>query len=498
MKAIKTPIILILGMIILISCNPTDDGVRVFSGDDFIRFSLVLDANNNPIEYPFLTPPAFVEEVEYEKSTLRTLKIPVTLTTTRNIGNVTVNFETINSGNISSSDFTMIPSDGVLNFSNAKLTDTIFLNQNSRITDLNSGQIQFNLNSTSDSNIKLGYNREINALKSLNIILSPTVTTTFTFEKSREEILGSEGETVIVGVKFPEGYIASDVEGVNLFSETLSDFNYSLAQQPLTNATQVDYILTLNENIQIDELELKTRFALNDLSGYTANGNTNFTILKPIITDRDNSVFTSNNFYDLGDAFHRTYGEHWFDSNEDAVCSWQTYSTFTYPVVVSADHPNAVLFDNMGTADPSDDSYHHAFRVGFNSPNDVATTNSFDLKRWFDNEASNQSNSPGFNISEALEFFPTEGTSATDGFVQVIEQDILVSSTTGTQHIIAISGNGTYSETSPGIFQIQLEFSATNTELFGGTRTDIYRIYNTNSYSDPADLTEICKVPIAL
>jgi hypothetical protein len=498
MKAIKTPIILIISMIILISCSPTDASVKAFSGADFVRFSLVLDVNDNPIEFPFLSPPAFVEESEYEKSNLRTLKIPVTLTTTRNVGNVTVNFETITSENISSSDFTMTPSDGILNFSNTKLTDTIFLNQNSRISDLNSGQIQLNLTSTSDSDIILGYDRDLNALNSLNIIIAPTVTTTFTFEESRTEILGLVGETVIVSVQFPDGYIASDVDGIELFSEISSDFSYGITQQSLTNPTRVNYVLTLNETIQIDEIELKTRFALNDLLGYTANGNTNLTIIKPIITDRDNSIFTSNNFYNLSDAFYRTYGEHWFDSNEDGICSWQTYSTFTYPVVVSADHPNAVLFDNMGTADPSDDSYHHAFRVGFNSPNDVATTNSFDLKRWFDNEASNQSNSPGFNISEALEFFPTEGTSATDGFVQVIEQDILVSSTTGTQHIIAISGNGTYSETSPGIFQIQLEFSATNTELFGGTRTDIYRIYNTNSYSDPADLTEICKVPIAL
>ncbi len=48
----------------------------------------------------------------------------------------------------------------------------------------------------------------------------------------------------------------------------------------------------------------------------------------------------------------------------------------------------ASMMYDMGTPDASDDIYHHAFRVGFNSPNATGTTNSFDLKRWFNNAKS--------------------------------------------------------------------------------------------------------------
>jgi len=493
MKAIKTTLI-ILFLSLVCSCS-NDEIDKVFDGSDdqFVRFFLLVDNNNNVLEYPEING-GLIPVSEYTKDDIKTLKIPVALTTETLSENVTVNYETI----ITGLNGVNIEPQNSLTFTPTKLIDTISVTFTERWDESNNAQLKLKLVSASDSRINIGMPNSEAPNDELTIDFG-ALNFTYRFPSpNQKEIIGSVDETVNLSVEFPNGYIPAEVDGADLFSQSSSDFSYSLAQQPLTNATQVDYVLTINENIQIDELEFKTIFQLNDLSGYTTSGSTNYTIKKPIFTIRDNSVFTANNFYDLSDTFYRTYGEHWFDFNEDGICSWQAYFAFTYPVIVDAEHPNAVLYDDMGTTEPSDDIYHHAFRVGFNAPNSTGTTNSFDLRRWFDNESSDQSNSPGFNIPEALEFFPASGTSTTEGFVQVIEQDILIRSNTGTQHIIAISGSGTYSEISPGLFEIQLEFSATNDLLFGGTRTDIYRIYSNNAYTDPSDLTDLCKVPILL
>ena len=472
-----------------------DDVDKNFDGNDdqFVRFFMLVDNNNRVLEYPEING-GLIPVSNYTKDNAKTLKIPVALTSEAFTGQISVRYETTVSG---LNDVDISPLDD-LTFTSTQLVDTIYVNFNERWDLANNPQLQFRLVSASDPRIQIGMPNSTSPNDVLTINFED-LNFTYRFPSPNQtEIIGTLGETVNFSVEFPNGYIASEVDGIELFSESLSNFDYNLEQLELTDDTRVDYTLTLNDNVQIDELEFKTIFSLNEIAGYTINGSTNYTIKKPIVTVRDNSVFTSNNFYNLSDPFHRTYGEHWFDFNEDGVCSWQSYFAFTFPVVVSADHPNAVLFDDMGTPDPSDDVYHHAFRIGFNSTNSTGTTNSFDLRRWFNNESTSQANSPGFNITEALEFFPTNGTSTTDGFVQVIEQDILISSTSGSQYIIAISGSGTYSEISPGLFEIQLEFNATNQDLFGGTRTDIYRIYNSTLYPDPADLSDLCEIPIDL
>jgi hypothetical protein len=493
MKVIK-PTLIFLFLMLVYACTNNDID-KTFDNEDqsFVRFFLLVDNNNSVLEYPEVNG-GLIPVSEYAKNTFRTLKVPVALTTDPLPGNVTVNYES----EISGLNGVTIEPANTLTFTPTKLVDTIFVTFSERWDESINPQLKLQLISASDSRINIGMPNSTAQNDELTINFE-ALNFSYRFPSpNQQEIIGSLGEVVNFSVEFSNGYVASEVDGIDLFSETLSNFNYSLVQLPLINPTKVDYALTVNDDIQIDELEFKSVFTLNDLEGYVLNGSTNFTIRKPIVTIRDNAVFTSNNFYNLDDPFNRTYGEHWFDSNEDGICAWQSYTTFTYPVVVSSDHPNAVLFDDMGTSDPDDDVYHHAFRIGFKSPNSVATTNPFNLKRWFNNEATNQSTSPGFEIPEALEFFPADGTSTTEGFVQVIEQDLLITSNTGTQHIIAISGSGSYSEISPGLFEIQLELNATNNELFGGTRTDIYRIYNSNSFPDLSDLNEICKIPIDL
>ena len=186
------------------------------------------------------------------------------------------------------------------------------------------------------------------------------------------------------------------------------------------------------------------------------------------------------------------------DYNNDGECDWTKFNTFTYPVEVPKEHPSAVLFDDQGTADTSDDVYHHAFRVGFNSPNLGRTTNSFNLKRLFENEYGDADKSPGFNIPQALEFYPEDGTSTTKGTVRIIPQDIILSNKTDKAYTIFLEGEGTYEEVSPGIFLLKFGMKLSNNELFGGTIEVPQVMYNTSNDFDLENLTEDCYQQIDL
>ena len=128
--------------------------------------------------------------------------------------------------------------------------------------------------------------------------------------------------------------------------------------------------------------------------------------------------------------------------------------------------------------------------IGFNAfANPTSTTNSFNLKRWFNGESISSVNSPGFNIPTAIEFFPENGNSLTNGRALIIPQFLTIAGRNGNSYNIAISGEGTYSEISTGLFEIALELRATNDDLFGGTVTSEYRLYSNNSYTEPDPLT---------
>jgi hypothetical protein len=318
---------------------------------------------------------------------------------------------------------------------------------------------------------------------------------------SRVDVSGTNGEEIIVRVGFPNGYLESDIQNQDFFTETQSNFNYSLVKQELIADDEVRFTFTVNQEFTDDDLLYKTSLAINSIDGYRQDGIPIITFIRDPKTPRDKSVNTASQFYDTSDLFYRTFGVHWFDGNEDGVCTWQDFNTFTNPVVVDSSDPNAALADDRGTTDPSDDLYYHAFRISFNANNAGFTTNPFDLKRWFTNEAGDAAVSPGFNMVPALEFFPENGNSATQGTVQVIEQTLRIGTTASNGSItefLNISGAGTYKEIMPGVMEITIEVSVTNNRLFGGTRTDVYHIYNTSNFTDPPLLNIDCKVPIPL
>lgn len=484
MKAIK--IFTILGLLLILSCSNNDD-YKLFSanGEAFIRFFLLVDSNNNVLEFPEVDG-RFSAISNYEKSNLRTLKIPVTLSSTKLIKNTTATFETNITGDIGLD----ISPQETLNFTPEKLVDTIYVNVNNRYNITQTQQLKLKLINVSDPAINIGIQNSLEPNSELIVDFVELDFLEYTFEVNRIEVTGEQGEVIEFNVNFPLGVIPEEIDDNEIF-EFLNGFDYTITRKSVNNnRTSIAYIITLNEDIQNDDFFYQTLISLNDTENYTSTGNKTLQIVKPIKTERNLSVNTASNFYDLTDPFYRTYGETWNDFNNDGICQWGSFNTFTYPIVVSKDDTNAVLYDDMGTTDSSDDIYHDAFKIGFKTPNAITTTtNSFNLKRWFSNESTSGLNSPGFDINPALEFFPENGNSATNGRVLIIPQFITIAGRNGNSYSFAISGEGTYEEISTGIFELKFQLNLTNDEVLGGTVTVDYRLYNTNSYTDPEDLT---------
>lgn len=465
---------------LMVSCSNDDDAAS--NVPSYVRFNFLTNSNNEPLEYPEVSS-AIIPSTNYTYTSIKALKIPVTLTSYTLDNTVTVDYSVTTSANTDA--FTISPVNQV-SFQNNQLTDTIYVNFNERWTDEET--IVLNLESVSDASINLGNINDTYPNTSFTINLGE-ISTSYTLSENRIEIAGIAGEEIEFEVNFPNGYIASEIENIDML-EFLNGFDYSIStDDSKSDDTTISYKITLNEDIQNDDVLYQTIITLVDSENYNATGNTKLQIVKPIKTERDPAVNTANNFYDLSNSFYRTYIEHWNDFNDDGVCAWQSTFAFTYPVIVESTNENAVLYDDNGTEDPLDDIYHHAFQIGFDSPFATTTVNSFNLKRYFTNDSGSRANSPGFNVNPALEFYPENGTSTTNGTVLIIPQFLTITGTNGNSHAIAISGEGTYYEVSPGVFEVKFQLNLTNDDVFGGTITSDYMLYNTNSYTDPEDLT---------
>ncbi|WP_124979792.1 hypothetical protein [Nonlabens xiamenensis] len=493
MKAIKYLICVLL--MLFISCDRDDD--RAYTNEDgrFVRFYLQTDRNNQPLEAPQIDLGAIALNV-FEKDDIKQLKIPVALTSAPLSEPVQINFNTI-ADNLNG--FEINPA-SQLSFEGSQLVDTIFVSLNERYDPSLNPQLKFELISSSDPNINLGTPNEQLPLDELTINFVDYQLTYELATPSRVDLAGTNGEEVQINIAFPNGFIDSEVDPFSLLSETQSNFIYQLTPLPNDANDEISFKFQVGQDFTDNDLLYKTGLILNEIPGYSRTGNPVINLLRDPITPRERSVNTAANFYDVSNPFYRTFGVNWMDFNEDGLCEWRDFNAFTVPVIVSADDPNAILGDDMGTADPSDDIYYHAFRLGFESPVSN-TTNPFNLRRWFTNESSNPDISSGLNIVPALEFYPENGNSNTMGTVQVLDQTIQIGTTAtngGIIEFITISGSGTYQEISPGVFEIILEFNATNSRLFGGTRTAFYHIYNTNTFTDPPLLTESCFTPLEL
>src|SRR6218665_83319 len=472
MTRIKILSILFIG-VLLTSCSKED--YRLGSEiDPYLRFNFLANSNNVPLEYPAVNG-SLTPKSNYVNTSIKTLKIPVALTT-RNLNNtVTANFSAVSSTGDTES-FTVNPVNQ-LTFQGTKLTDTIAVSFDKRWTANQS--ITLKLETVSDPEVHIG-NRNTQYPNDTFKIDLAAITTNYTFPTNQILVKGEVGETVDFKVNFPNGFFPSEIEKASIF-KFQNGFEYSLTHDDYgDNRSSITYHLTLLEDIQNDDARFESKITLVNIPNYNATGTIALTIVKPIKTSRDIQAYPASKFTDPTNAFYLTYGEHWFNNNTN--CAWMTFNALTFPVVVTKDDPNAILYSDKGTTNPNDDVYHDAFKIGFNVATGTNTVNSFGLKRWFSNESNSAAVSPGFNITSALEFFPANGNSKTQGTVLVIPQDITIGSSATNTYQIAISGDGTYKEISAGLYEISFELKLTNDKLFGGTVSTQYRMYNNRTY----------------
>ncbi|WP_289658768.1 hypothetical protein [Flavobacterium panacagri] len=488
MNLIKTFAIVITASL-LASCSK-DDYKLGSEIDPFIRFNFLVKADNTPLEYPTVNG-SLVPQSTYTNSSVKTLKIPVALTAQSLKNAVTANFSAVSSTGDNES-FTVNPVNQ-LTFQGTKLTDTIAVSFDKRWSAKQS--ITLKLETVSDPEIHIG-NRNTEYLNDTFKIELGTISTNYTFPVNQYVVQGEVGETIDFKVNFPNGFFPEEIEKVSIF-KFQNGFEYSLTHDDYgDNRSSITYHLTLLEDIQNDDARYESKITLVNTTNYNATGNLTLTVVKPIKSPRDIQANPASKFTDPTNAFYLTYGEHWFNNNGN--CTWQTFNALTFPVVVTKDNENAILYSDKGTANPNDDVYHDAFKIGFNVATGTNTVNSFGLKRWFSNESNSAAISPGFNITSALEFFPANGTSKTEGTVLVIPQDITIGSSATNTHVIAISGDGTYKEISNGLYEISFELKLTNEKLFGGTVSTQYRMYNNRTYPKPAALSIPCPKEVTL
>lgn len=479
----------ILFIALLITSCSKDDYKLGSEIDPFLRFNF-LAKDNMPLEYPAVNG-SLAPLSTYVNSSVKTLKVPVALTTRNLKSAVTANFSAVSSTGDNES-FTVNPVSQLV-FEGNKVTDTIFVSFDKRWTDNQS--ITLKLETVSDPAVHIGNLNTEYPNDTFKIDLGE-IKTHYTFPVNQYVIQGEIGETFDFKVNFPNGFFPSEIENASIF-KFQNGFEYSLTHDDFgDNRNSITYHFTLLEDIQNDDARYESKITLVNIPNYNATGSLNLTIVKPTKSPRDLQANPASKFTDPTNAFYLTYGEHWFNNNN--TCTWQTFNALTFPVVVTKDNENAILYSDKGTANPNDDVYHDAFKIGFNVATGTNTVNSFGLKRWFSNESASAAISPGFNITSALEFFPENGNSKTQGTVLVIPQDLTIGSSASNTHIIAISGEGTYKEISAGLFEISFELKLTNDKLFGGTVSTQYRMYNNRVYPKPAALNIPCPKEVTL
>lgn len=316
----------------------------------------------------------------------------------------------------------------------------------------------------------------------------------YTFLDDQILILGDQNEKVNIDIIFSSAITEANIANLDtsvLLVEIEADFQYTLERQAvIVGDEKVSYILTVLDNIIDQPSELfAASFELQAIDGFTPFGNTELDIQKNPINLGDVSVNPASHFYNNASpgSYSLTYCYFWTDHSNDGSCRWWESFAHTYPLEVEASDPNAILHTNG--------KYYHAFRFGFNSPNAGTTTNSLALKHWFDNESTDATVSPGFNVTEAIDLFPKDGTSRTEGTAVIVEQDLIIGSKDDESYVIHIAGNGeyyydegSYEIYTDSIYSIAIDLEVTSEELFGGTRIRRYIFKNRNM--DEADQPE--------
>jgi hypothetical protein len=482
MKVIRK-ILFVCISILFLSCENEHDKRFSEENNAFVRFFLLVDGNNGVLEFPEKNG-GLIATSNYTKDNLKTLKVPVAITTGTIENTIDISFTTEVSG---LTNYTITPANS-LSFNNEKRIDTIYIKVNKNWDLTKNPQIKLNLTNSSDASIALGMQNDINANNELNINFTET-NFPYSFDINRKEIQGINEESFDFKVLFPNGFIPSDIENISLFSAP-STFNYTIERKPITKEDEVEFSFQLNENLPEDS-SLDTSLSLADIPNYVKGVNKYLDINKPIKIDREGNPALY--FYDLSNPFYRLFAEYWRYDTNDMICEWRNTSVFPKPVIVNKENTDGFLYSNNGTPnDESDDVYHHKYKVGFVGNFAPVGTNPFALRNLF-NGASVES--PGFNLVEAIEFFPKDGNNPSEGIVNVITQRIIIiKSSDGTAFNVPISGTGTYKlvDSAINLWKIDLEILVDCTEINGEIATVNYILYNSRNYPDPDPINVPC------
>ena len=488
MKVIKN-ILLICISILFLHCEKEDDKRFIGENNSFVRFFLLVDSNNGVLEFPEKDG-GLISASEYTKDNLKTLKVPVAITTANIENTIAVSFT---ADVIGLTNYTITPAN-TISFNNKKRVDTIYIKVNENWDLSKNPQIKLTLTNSSDSSIAIGMQNDNNSNKELNISFTETKFS-YSFDINRKEIKGVNQESFDFKVLFPNGFIAADIENISLFS-TPFIFNYTIERKPITKEDEVKFTFTVNENLA-EDTSLDTSLSLADIPNYIKGINKYLDINKPIKIDREGNP--AINFYDLSNPFYRLFGEYWRYNTNDMICEWRSASVFPKPVIVNKENANGFLYsDNSTPNDDSDDIYHHKYKLGFVGNFAPVGTNPFALRNLF-NGASVES--PGFNLLEAIEFFPKDGNNQTEGIVNVVTQRIVIlKSGDGTAFNVPISGTGTYKlvDSAINLWKIDLEILVDCSEINGDIVKRNYILYNNRNYPDPAPINVPCPSEIDL
>jgi hypothetical protein len=244
MKVIKNILLLIIA-IQFISCEKEDDKRFTQENQSFVRFFLLVASNNEVLEFP-KKDGNLVAASSYAKDNLKTLKIPVAITAAKINNPVTIFFST---SVIGLSNYTITPENS-LTFTNEKRIDTIYIKVNKNWDLTKNPQIKLTLTESSNTAVFIGIPNENIPNNELNISFKETVFPYF-FNINRKEIEGINQETFDFKVLFPNGFIASEIENISLFSAP-STFKYTIEKKPITKEDEVEFTFKVNENLAED------------------------------------------------------------------------------------------------------------------------------------------------------------------------------------------------------------------------------------------------------
>lgn len=465
------------------------EAIEFETAESFVRFHFLVDNDKFPLEFPFYEGDKPEIDVYTHLST-KTLKIPIAITGPLQNTPTDVYYSVETEGDYKDFSFN---SPNKISIPAGKLVDTLRIQFNSNWSTPNTNKIKLKLNQVSNPSIRIGWANNHKKNDVFTIILGDLTTTRYNLESNLYEIQGLANEEFLIPIQFTNSVVAQQIANFNfltasvaplsLCENTLNPISYTLTREPFVNGSTVLYYKFKLISATLNPVNVKV-ILNNGLADFVRRGISQANIYKTENTVRQGDVAAQ--WYNISDNFHRNYGKSWYLDVTQNRCRWQTFQTFTKPVVV----PRGSVFDNGNG--------YHKYRIGYKSPTNLGT-NPFDFVRFYGG-ASNVS--PAFTMTTALEFFPANGNSTTTGTVKVIPQTLVFIKLSNDQTVsVPICGSGNYYfDPANNRSVIFLEIRCDETQINGNNNV-VKRMYiynNDNSIANPADLTTDCATRIVL